>query len=625
MNKNLWKFTKRDPRALVAFKEAELRQNEVLAELDVRGVKSINLIPKKENRVLVEEARALAKTLPILRANASGKKADAALAPVKVKQAPEIFLDNRQEQPEIVKPAKVKSATKILRVKKIEPHVHIFPEGGSETPYLSREMNPLDILAYYAKLSPDAIAIVNEKRSITFSQLYIIVRQFAIKFNAAGIQPGDLVVTRLPSTLDWIATLALMSQGAITCSRSGRTPIDPSLNPKFLVSDGSFIWQSNNTLILNDAWIADAEKNDPTELPNLALDNDLPCRIIFTNGTIGAAKAVEFSLKLLNARTDQYNRTWLKEKSVMPLLDLSATLGFFTFFSLFLRGEKIVTSSQLNFDTVRVALNEEVEVFVASPLRAVQLLEILKRTETKMPKLKKVVISGNVPTLKLLNNVASSLNVEVINIYGSTECGDVSFLQTTADAKPSDMGWVYPEARVQIVDSTGDIVENGVEGRIGTSSATMVHRYFRTNEPNRKVFVEGWFYSGDFGYLTVDGRLILTGRDTELIDIGKMKVNPQIIEELVLDYAGVLDCGAFTYKDAAGAHVLSVAIVGDKDLNLKLMTSAIARELGEMSPQTYFVTDRIPRDTLGKVLRSELTKSIKAKMASQRNGKGGKS
>ena len=576
MSKNLWKFTKRDPKALLAFKEAEQRQNEVLA-------------------------------------------------PVEVKDSPEIFLDNSQEQPEIVKPAKVKSATKILRVKKVEPHVHVFPEGGSENSFESKEKNPLDILAYYAKLTPDAIAIVNEKRSITFSQLYKIVRQFAIKFNAAGIQPGDLVVTRLPSTLDWISTLALMSQGAITCSRSGRTPIDPSLNPKFLVSDGSFIWQSHNTLILNDAWIADAEKCDPAELPNLALDTALPCRIIFTNGTIAVAKAVEFSLNLLNARTDQYNRTWLKEKSVMPLLDLSATLGFFTFFSLFLRGEKIVASSQLNFDTVRVALSQEVEVFVASPLRAVQLLEILRRTETKMPNLKKVVISGNIPTLKLLKNVARTLNVEVLNIYGSTECGDVSFLQTTADAEPSDMGWVYPEAKVQIVDSAGEILENGVEGRIGTSSATMVHRYFRTNEPNRKVFLDGWFYSGDFGYLTVDGRLILTGRDAELIDIEKMKVNPQIIEELVLDYAGVIDCGTFTYRNASGDQVLAVAIVGDKDLNLKLMTSAIARELGEMSPQTYFVTDTIPRDTLGKVLRSELTKKIIDKMVSQRNGKGGKS
>jgi acyl-coenzyme A synthetase/AMP-(fatty) acid ligase len=118
---------------------------------------------------------------------------------------------------------------------------------------------------------------------------------------------------------------------------------------------------------------------------------------------------------------------------------------------------------------------------------------------------------------------------------------------------------------------------------------------------------------------------MLTGRDNELIDLGKMKVNPQLIEELVLDYAGVLDCGVFTYENVSGAHILAVAVVGDKDLNLKVMTSAIARELGEMSPKTYFIVDKIPRDSLGKVLRSELQKDIKRKISNRKNGNGGKS
>jgi acyl-coenzyme A synthetase/AMP-(fatty) acid ligase len=604
LSKGLWgKITHSDQKAPLAFNQSEARLNEVLAELDSRGVKSINLIPKKENQLLVQEARKLTSSVRLVKAKTAGIE-------------------------------EIKASTKILSVRKVKPHIHVFPETseglpsdefGSGPQYESKEMNPLKVLAYYAKISPDSLAIVNEKRSITFSQLYVIVRQFAIKFKAAGIQPGDLVLTRLPSTLDWISTLALMSQGAITCSRSGRTPIDPSMGPKYLVSDGSFIWKSNNTIIINDAWITDAERSNPADLADLEIDAKSPCRIIFTNGTIGEPKAVELSLELLNARTDQYNRTWLTEKSIMPLLDLSATMGFFAFYSLFVRGEKIVTSSQLNFDTVRVALSQEVEVFVASPLRVVQLLEIIKRTETTMPKLNKVVISGNTPTLKLLNNIATALDVEVLNIYGSTECGDISFLPISAQTKASDAGWVYPEAKVQIVDAAGQVVSSEIEGLIGTSSPTMVHGYFRTKSPNRKVFHDGWFYSGDTGYLTADGRLMLTGRDNELIDLGKMKVNPQLIEELVLDYAGVLDCGVFTYENVSGAHILAVAVVGDKDLNLKVMTSAIARELGEMSPKTYFIVDKIPRDSLGKVLRSELQKDIKRKISNRKNGNGGKS
>jgi acyl-coenzyme A synthetase/AMP-(fatty) acid ligase len=495
------------------------------------------------------------------------------------------------------------------------PHVSIIsvPEAFNEL----KALNPLKTLNYFAKATPQAIAIVNEKRSITYEQLNILVRQFALKFRKIGIQPGDFVVTQLSNTLDWISTLALMSQGVITCSKSGRVAIDPALGAKFLISDGTLIWNSNNTIILDDAWIADAENSDVGLLSEDDLDLHSTCRVIITNRTLGKPRAVGISLKLLNARVDQYNRTWLKEQSIMPLMELSTSLGFFTFYSLFVRGEKIITSTQFNFDAVRLALAHDVEILIASTLRVVQLLEVLKRTESTMPALRKVVISGNLPTFKQLTNVADTLGVEVLNIYGSIECGDISFSPVNSRSRPSDLGWIYPEAKVQIVDVAGEKVAKGIEGRIATSSSTMVNEYFRTLEPNLNAFDQGWFYSGDTGYLTEDGRLVITGRDADLINFGKMKISPFAIEELVLDYAGILDCGAFSFLGETNEQRLAVAIVGDNDLNLKLMTTAITRELGEMAPQTYFVTDVIPRDALGKIQRDKLEQSLHEKIAHQ--------
>ena len=568
----------------------------------------------------------------------------------KLVENPEIFLNNEDFQ-SLLSDAEAKIlATKVLPVERIEPavattHIHkisIKVEHSADTEieiikvqepavaspsvatiFVPEEfnelkvINPLKILNYFARATPQSIAIVNEKRSITYEQLNILVRQFALKFRKMGIQPGDLVVTRLSNTLDWISTLALMSQGVITCSKSGRAAIDPALEAKFLISDGTLIWNSHNTIILDDAWIADAENSEIGLLSEEDLDSNSICRVIFTHRTLGKPKAVGISLKLLNARVDQYNRTWLKEQSIMPLMELSTSLGFFTFYSLFVRGEKIITSTQFNFDAVRLALAHDVQILIASTLRVVQLLEVLKRTESTMPALRKIVISGNLPTLKQLTNVADTLGVEVLNIYGSIECGDISFSPVNSKSRPSDLGWIYPEAKVQIVDAAGEKVAKDIEGRIATSSNTMVHEYFRTLEPNRKVFDQGWFYSGDTGYLTDDGRLVITGRDADLINFGKMKISPFAIEELVLDYAGILDCGAFTFLSKSNERRLAVAIVGDGDLNLKLMTTAITRELGEMAPQTYFVTDAIPRDALGKIQREQLEQNLHEKVAHQ--------
>jgi acyl-coenzyme A synthetase/AMP-(fatty) acid ligase len=150
----------------------------------------------------------------------------------------------------------------------------------------------------------------------------------------------------------------------------------------------------------------------------------------------------------------------------------------------------------------------------------------------------------------------------------------------------------------------------------------MVHEYFRTAQPNRKVFDKGWFYSGDIGYISEDGRLVVTGRESNLITVGKQKVNSHGIEELVLDYAGVIDCAAFAFTSKTKEPSLGVAIVGDGDLNLKLMSNSLARELGDIAPKTYFVTQSIPRDLNGKVQMTLLLKTINEKIAQKGKGQG---
>ena len=538
-------------------------------------------------------------------------------------RSPEIILDGNHAQKDSSIEAFKKPKMKILSVSKVENKLsESTPVQNQEHALDGNKLNPLRVLEYFARVSPQSVAIVNEKRSLTFEQLNIIVRQFAIKFQKQGIKPGDLVVTKLPITLDWISTLALMSIGAITCSKAGRAAIDSSFNARFLISDGSLIWQSTDTIIMNDSWLHDAEHLDPNQLSQADFDYEAPSRVIFTNGTLNNPKAVGLSLKAINERANHNNRTWLNEKSAMTLMDLSAGLGFFTFYSLFIKGEKIVTTSQFTLDAVRIANSQGVEVFVASTMRVVQLMELIKRTQSSLPNLRKVIISGNIPTLALLKRVDQTLGVQVLNIYGSTECGDISLLPVNLSTESGDMGWIHPEAQVEIFNVNGDAVAKGSQGRIATRSSSMVHGYFRTAQPNRKVFDDGWFFSGDIGYVSQDGRLVITGRESDLIAVGKQKVNSHSIEELVLDYAGVVDCAAFAFTSKSNEPSLGVAIVGDKDLNLKLMSDSLTRELGEIAPRTYFVTQSIPRDLNGKVDMALLLKTLNEKITQKRKGQG---
>ena len=507
--------------------------------------------------------------------------------------------------------------------KKRENSTAIDEREDSSINVVHKELTPLAVLSHFAQVSPESIAIVNEIRRLNFSQLNIVVRQFALKFQQAGIKPGDFVVTKLPTVLDWISTLALISIGAITSSKAGRAPINPALNARFLISDGSLVLQGAETIIINDSWLHQAEQLDPNQLSEENLD-DLPVsRVLFTNGTMSNPKAVGLSLKALTERANHTSHRLLHEKSVMTPMDLSSTLGFLTFYSLFLRGEKIVTTSQFNSEVLQMAITEEIEVVVASTFRCVQLMEMIESNKSTLPTLRKVIISGNIPTLSLLKKISETLSVEVANIYGSAECGDISSISFNSSTQSGDMGLVYPNVLVEIRDASGEPVDHGKPGRIATQTSTMVHEYFRAPVPNRTVFEKGWFFSGEIGYINESGHLVVTGRDSEIITVGKLKVNSQTIEEHVLDYAGVIDCAAFAFISRFKKQALGVAIVGDQDLNLKRMATSLRQELGEIAPKTYFVTDSIPRDANGKLETTKLLAELKAKIAEKQLEKGG--
>ena len=64
-------------------------------------------------------------------------------------------------------------------------------------------LNPIKYLEFRAKMEPEKLALRDLSRSSNYGQLFLLVRKIAKKLEVAGIKPGDLVLTRLPSILDW--------------------------------------------------------------------------------------------------------------------------------------------------------------------------------------------------------------------------------------------------------------------------------------------------------------------------------------------------------------------------------------------------------------------------------------
>jgi len=139
----------------------------------------------------------------------------------------------------------------------------------------------------------------------------------------------------------------------------------------------------------------------------------------------------------------------------------------------------------------------------------------------------------------------------------------------------------------------------------------MACEYFRDPEESRKFFRDGWFYPGDRGRLLADGLLVLSGRESELINCGGVKIDAALIDQSLLDHEGVIDAAAFGIEGKTGIQEVAAALVVADGFDFEALHAALLAKLGKVgAPQQFFRVKEIPRNEMGKVMRTQLASHV---------------
>lgn len=129
-------------------------------------------------------------------------------------------------------------------------------------------------------------------------------------------------------------------------------------------------------------------------------------------------------------------------------------------------------------------------------------------------------------------------------------------------------------------------------------------------EDNAAAFVDGFFRTGDCGYISEDGYIYLTGRAKEMINVGGKKVSPVEVEEMICNL-GVGDCICTSWPhDMLGETVKAYILKGSTTLSLEQIDDDMKRlNASEIykCPTIYEWIDEIPVNSLGKKQRRALT------------------
>jgi acyl-coenzyme A synthetase/AMP-(fatty) acid ligase len=169
--------------------------------------------------------------------------------------------------------------------------------------------------------------------------------------------------------------------------------------------------------------------------------------------------------------------------------------------------------------------------------------------------------------------------------------------------KTSESGLVGPPvsgAEIQIVDEQGERVPSGETGIVRARTPYMASEYHNDIIETAKAFRQGWFYPGDLGYLDDRGSLHLSGRTSDVINAGGVKINPRQVEERVLSLEGISECAGVEVMGPSGVSEFGLAVVGPEGIDLTRLEKLLIGYFPFSYPTVYKQLEELPRNRNGK-------------------------
>ena len=205
---------------------------------------------------------------------------------------------------------------------------------------------------------------------------------------------------------------------------------------------------------------------------------------------------------------------------------------------------------------------------------------------------------------------------EVCNAYGITETGSWVAGLDHADAPAEDGliggGW---GAVIKILRSDDtmeplraeDECALGESGYVWLNTPALMKGYFGRDDLTAKAVRDGWFMTGDIGFLDAHQRLVLRGRERDEINKGGMKIYPSDIDAVVERFDRATDVCAFALDDPIYGQSVGVAVVLKErdDATISELHAQMRSQLAEHKmPSRWWLLDEIPRTSRGKLNRA---------------------
>lgn len=500
-----------------------------------------------------------------------------------------------------------------------------------------------DISAYYAATRPDKTAVRADGVSWSFAELHDRERRAVIALKALGVQKGDRVGWLALNHIEYVTLMfACFRMGVVMVAINARLVAreiayvlsDAGIN--VLVSEAAFLplvaeaqaATGLATVLLLDTphdgrpAFADFVMNHAADNAAIEAVPDNIAVQMYTSGTTGFPKGALLSHRQLLTATIKPAMTqdpsfgqWQEGDTALVAMPLFHATGTVWLLAAMAHGAPAVILPRPDIaGIVNAIVAERITHLVLVPAVMLAISLYLEQVQADLGVVKELWYGASpIPLDVLRRSILAFPHAGFTQVYGATETtGSVTYLppedhDPAGSQRMRSCGKPFPCDEIRIIDCDGNVVPTGEVGEIIIRSPTNMAGYHNKPEATAKAMIDGWYHSGDAGYLDADGYLYIHDRVKDMIVSGGENIYPAEVENALHEHPAVADCAVIGVPDDKWGEAVKAVVVKRAEVTPEeLIAFAKERIAGYKVPKSVDFIDALPRNPSGKILKKDL-------------------
>lgn len=368
------------------------------------------------------------------------------------------------------------------------------------------------------------------------------------------------------------------------------------------------------------------ESATPIEI-EFDFENDLAL-LQYTGGTTGYPKGVMLTHKNLVANTTMCD-AWMyrckkREEIILGVLPFFHVYGMTTVLVLsVMQQAKMVLLPKFDVEqTLKTIDKQKPTLFPGAPTMYIGILNHPDLSKYDLTTIK-ACMSGSSPLpLEVQEKFESLTGGRIVEGYGLTETSPVTHVNPIWENRINgSIGLPWPNTDAVILRS-GDteILPSGEIGEIAIKGPQVMKGYWNRPEETAMAFADGWFLTGDLGYMDEKGYFYVVDRKKDMIIAGGFNIYPREVEEVLYEHEAIQECVVAGIPDPYRGETVKAYIVlkegktvTEDELNTYCRQNLAAYKV----PRFYEFRDELPKTAVGKILRRTLIEEEKQKLEEQ--------